>query len=201
MHSLSCVASRLQCGDRRSALRRAPRAIAKAFCTATATAAAICIIAAVSAIADAASDPCHRLRHRHLPPPEAHHRRPLDSMSHHRWRQFQRQWCCLWMLSDPPLPSASPPAFCGRFTRLEKDQRDPFERRTCLPSHRGSIGRRLRRLYISYGSSRATPAALGGLSRGRSAGRGCGQRPLTSCIHAAAFMHVPHRAVTLSLSL
>ena len=50
--------------------------------------------------------------------------------------------------STAGLPS--PPAFCGRFTRLEKDQRDPFEHPTCPPSHRGSIGRRLRRLYISY---------------------------------------------------
>ena len=41
-------------------------------------------------------------------------------------------------------------------------------------------------LRLLRGSSRPTSTALDALGRGRSAGRGRGQRPLTCCIHAAA---------------
>ena len=49
---------------------------------------------------------------------------------------------------------------------------------------------RLQTLRLLCGSSRMTPAALGGLGRGRSAGREGGQRLLpTCCVHAAACAH------------
>ena len=164
-----------------------------------AAAAAATITTAASAIADAdsaldfasATATCHHPRHatagRWPPPPVPAGAAPPSSPT---------PW-----LPDQPLPS--PPVVQLHLHKSETEHPDPFERPTCLRSHHAfARPSRAQTLHVLCGSSITTSAAPDGLGRGRSAGRGSGRRLPTCCVCVLhALMHVPHTAVSLSLSL
>ena len=153
---------------------------------------------------------CHRRRRLrrsllcrrcHLPPPDGQHRRPLDATSNRRWCRLhhhhrllgchfhrchhrQQASCCSTML----------------------DMEAPFihSNVTCPPSHHGSIGRCVRRLYVCSVDRREQRLLLSMnwvvVTRPVEDAAG-GRRPAACMPLLHALMHTPHRVVTLSLSL